>query len=152
MTTQWRMLRHNCVGHPVAALMTLVGAPHYARWVHYRTLPVAVRQRWSYDDITYDSHRGLVLLDGVCAPIVAVAQVVGLERFAAWWRRLFDTPVSIATDACGGYSTPAKKCKDRKIQFERMIEHYDELDELEHYDEEIQFERMSEHYDREHRR
>jgi hypothetical protein len=101
------MLVHNCIGHPMAAALTLIGAPQLARKAHYATLPASSREHWAFDEIEYTADRRLFLIDFVCAPLTAGLQAIGLHKISRLWRRLFETPLVHATGACGGWSDEA---------------------------------------------
>jgi len=63
------MLPHMLLGHPVAAILSRVGLWRLCEWWHYRTLPARARRKIKRDQIDYDHHPDVFLIDLVFAPL-----------------------------------------------------------------------------------
>lgn len=73
------MLIHACIGHPIAATLSLFGFRGAAEWVHYRSLPFRARKKLDRQGVkvTFDHSPELFWADVFFNPLATVARAYG---------------------------------------------------------------------------
>jgi len=73
----WQMMPHMLLGHPIAAILSLVGLWRACEWWHYYTLPPRARKKIPKERLDYCHERSVFWVDFFFAPVTHLCGAFG---------------------------------------------------------------------------
>lgn len=98
----WQMMRHMLIGHPISAILSLLGLRNLCEWFHWRTLPKRGRRKIKQNQIDYIHDRSVFWVEVFFGPITHLLGALNLHYLGYRFYMLGPVEAAIKYSACSG--------------------------------------------------